>query len=130
MDTTLRVIIIDIMMILEKYIRKGRVCEKMSMYRSYLLKNQFWAKKGNEKNDNLEGEKIFIKHDSEIGGIYAIINNNERKGVKIIVNGEEHWFNNFDKLDSFLGTLKQKEDDFMKILRRKNISQRLRTLDI
>ena len=41
-----------------------------------------------------------------------------------------HWFNNFDKLDTFLGKLKQKEDDFMKILRRKNISKKLRTLDI
>lgn len=130
MDTTLRVIIRNIMITLKKYIKKGRVCGKMSMYRSYLLKNQFWAKKGNEKDKNIEGEKIFIKHDSEIGGIYAIINNNERKGVKIIVNGEEHWFNNFDKLDSFLGRLKQKEDDFMKILRRKNISQRLRKLEI
>ncbi len=99
----------------------------MSMYRSFLLKQNFWAKKGNEKEDN--SEKIFIKHDSEIGGIYAIINT-ERKGVKIIVNGEEHWFNNFDKLDSFLGRLKQREDDFMKILRRKNLSKRLRTLDI
>ena len=101
----------------------------MSMYRSYLLKNQFWAKKGNEKDDKLESEKVFIKHDSEVGGIYAIINT-ERKGVKIIVNGEEHWFNNFDKLDSFLGRLKQSQDDFMKILRRKNLSKRLRTLDI
>jgi len=102
----------------------------MSMYRSYLLKNQFWAKKGNERDGNLKGEKVFIKHDSEIGGIYAIIDNNERKGVKIIVNGEEHWFNNFDKLDMFLSRLKQNEDDFMKILRRKNISQKLRTLEI
>ena len=101
----------------------------MSMYRSYLLKNQFWAKKGNEKDDKLESEKVFIKHDSEVGGIYAIINT-ERKGVKIIVNGEEHWFNNFDKLDSFLGRLKQSQNDFMKILRRKNLSKRLRTLDI
>ena len=100
------------------------------MYRSYLLKNQFWAKKGNERDGNLKGEKVFIKHDSEIGGIYAIIGNNERKGVKIIVNGEEHWFNNFDKLDMFLSRLKQNEDDFMKILRRKNISQKLRTLEI
>jgi len=99
------------------------------MYRSYLLKNQFWAKKGNEKDDKLESEKVFIKHDSEVGGIYAIINT-ERKGVKIIVNGDEHWFNNFDKLDSFLGRLKQNEDDFMKILRRKNLSKKLRTLDI
>ena len=105
------------------------MCEKMSMYRSYLLKNQFWAKKGNEKEHNLESEKVFIKHDSEVGGIYAIINT-ERKGVKIIVNGEEHWFNNFDKLDSFLGRLKQSQDDFIKILRRKNLSKKLRTLDI
>jgi len=106
------------------------VCDKMSMYRSYLLKQNFWARKGNEKDSSVESEKVFIKHDSEIGGIYAIINNNERKGVKIIVNGEEHWFNNFDKLDSFLSRLKQTEDDFMKILKRKNLSQRLRTLDI
>jgi hypothetical protein len=98
------------------------------MYRSYLLKNQFWAKKGNEKSDDME--KVFIKHDSEVGGIYAIINNNDRRGVKIIVGGEEHWFNNFDKLDTFLSRLKQSEDDFMKILRRKNISKRLRTLEI
>ena len=105
------------------------MCDKMSMYRSYLLKNQFWAKKGNEKDFNLESEKVFIKHDSEVGGIYAIINT-ERKGVKIIVNGEEHWFNNFDKLDLFLGRLKQSQDDFMKILRRKNLSKKLRKLDI
>ena len=105
------------------------MCDKMSMYRSYLLKQNFWAKKGNEKDLNIESEKVFIKHDSEVGGIYAIINA-EKKGVKIIVNGEEHWFNNFDKLDSFLGRLKQREDDFMKILRRKNLSKKLRTLDI
>jgi len=105
------------------------VCDKMSMYRSFLLKNNFWAKKGNEKDGKFEGEKVFIKHDSEVGGIYAIINT-ERRGVKIIVNGEEHWFNNFDKLDSFLGRLKQSENDFIKILRRKNLSKKLRTLDI
>ena len=94
------------------------------------FRNQFWAKKGNEKEKNTEGEKVFIKHDSEIGGIYAIININDRKGVKIIVNGKEQWFNNFDKLDAFLSRLKQREDDFMKILRRKNISNKLRTLEI
>ena len=106
------------------------LCGKMSMYRSYLLKNQFWAKKGNEKDDNLLSPKIFIKHDSEVGGIYAIINNPERKGVKIIVNGEEHWFNNFDKLDAFLSQLHRNEDNFMKILRRKDLSKKLRMLDI
>jgi len=103
------------------------VCESMSMYRSYLLKNNFWAKKGNEKNP--EADKVFIKHDSEVGGIYAIIHNDKR-GVKIIAEGNEYFFNNFDKLDTFLNRLQQRRDDFMKILRRKNISQRLRMLDI
>ena len=99
----------------------------MSMYRSYLLKNNFWAKKGNEKNPSLE--KVFIKHDSEVGGIYAILQN-EKKGVKILVEGKEYFFNNFDKLDSFLNRLQQRKDDFMKILRRKNISKKLRMLEI
>jgi len=97
------------------------------MYRSYLLKNNFWAKKGNEQNINLE--KVFIKHDSEVGGIYAIILN-DRKGVKVMVEGKEFFFNNFDKLDSFLTRLQQRKDNFMKILRRKNISQKLRMLEI
>jgi len=100
---------------------------KMSMYRSYLLKNNFWAKKGNEKS--LSAEKVFIKHDLEVGGIYAIIQN-EKKGVKIIADGREYFFNNFDKLDSFLNRLQQRKDDFMKILRRKNISKKLRMLEI
>ena len=99
----------------------------MSMYRSYLLKNNFWAKKGNEQNSNLE--KVFIKHDSEVGGIYAIILN-DRKGLKVMVEGKEFFFNNFDKLDSFLTRLQQRKDNFMKILRRKNISQKLRMLEI
>ncbi len=99
----------------------------MSMYRSYLLKNNFWAKKGNEQNSNLE--KVFIKHDSEVGGIYAIILN-DRRGVKVMVEGKEFFFNNFDKLDSFLTRLQQRKDNFMKILRRKNISQKLRMLEI
>jgi hypothetical protein len=118
-----------ITMTCENFKKNNGVCEKMSMYRSYLLKNQFWAKKGNEKSDSNENEKIFIKHDTEIGGIYAIINP-EQKGVKIVVNGEEHWFNNFDKLDNFLSRLKQSENDFMKILRRKNIASQLRHLEI
>ena len=54
----------------------------MSMYRSYLLKNNFWAKKGNEKSPG--AEKVFIKHDSGVGGIYAIIEN-DKKGVKIML---------------------------------------------
>lgn len=104
------------------------MCEKMSMYRSYLLKNQFWAKKGNEKNPS--AEKIFIRHDNN-GGVYAtILQNGEKKGVKIIVDGNEHFFNNFDKLDLFLNGFIQEQENFAKILRRKNISKKLRKLDI
>ena len=98
----------------------------MSMYRSYLLKNDFWAKKGNSKENS---EKVFIRHDQN-GGIYATILQGERRGVKINVEGTEHFFNNFDKLDLFLNNLTQRQDNFVKILKRKNISKRLRKLDI
>jgi hypothetical protein len=95
----------------------------MSMYRSYLLKNEFWAKKGGS-------EKEFIKHD-EAGGIYAtIINEEEKKGVKIITDGNEYFFNNFDKLDAFLRSLRQRQDDFLKILKRRTISHKLRMLEL
>lgn len=101
------------------------------MYRSYLLKNNFWAKKGNESKNLLNKEKVFIKHDELMGGIYAIIQEGgDNRGVKIIVDGIEHFFNNFDNLDMFLNGLTQKQDDFIKILKRKNISKRLRKLDI
>ncbi len=97
------------------------------MYRSYLLKNEFWAKKGDESNG---GGKIFMKHDVS-GPIYAFIQNGEKKGVKIVVNREEYFFDNFNKLDEFLTKLKQApQDDFMKILARKDISKRLRMLEI
>ncbi|MBD3337506.1 MAG: hypothetical protein GF353_00265 [Candidatus Lokiarchaeota archaeon] len=99
------------------------------MYRSYLLKNNFYAKKGNETRRNPDEPKVFIKHDENIGGIYAIVEN-DNKGVKIHANGEEHFFNNFDRLEVFLNRLKRTQDDFVKILKRKNLSKRLRTLDI
>ena len=99
------------------------------MYRSYLLKNEFWAKKGNERSPDME--KVFIKHELGVGGIYAkVVQRGEKKGVNINVNGEEHFFNNFDKLDVFLNNLKHRQDDFIRILRRKNISRRLRTLEL
>ena len=103
------------------------VCGKMSMYRSYFLKNGFYAKKGNEKVTNTE--KVYIKHTSEMGGIYALVQSDKR-GVKILADGSEFFFNNFDKLDGFLNRLQQRKDDFMRILRRKNISQKLRMLDL
>ncbi|MFX1276626.1 MAG: hypothetical protein ACFFBP_05390 [Promethearchaeota archaeon] len=102
----------------------------MSMFRSYLLKNNFWAKKGNEKDPN-NSEKVYIKHNEVVGGIWAIIENKpDRKGVKIIVEGLEYFFNNFDKLDAFLNRLEQKQNDFMRIVRRRDISHKLRTLEI
>ena len=95
----------------------------MSMYRSYLLKNDFWAK----KNSN---EQIYMKHDQN-GGIYAtILQKEDKKGVQIMVDGEKYFFNNFDKLDLFLNKISQRQDNFVKILKRKNISQKLRKLEI
>ncbi|MFO8018051.1 MAG: hypothetical protein R6U96_05405 [Promethearchaeia archaeon] len=96
----------------------------MSMYRSYLLSKNFWARKGNENND---GEtRTYIKHSQNAGGIYAIIEPNGQRGVKIIADGHEKFFNNFDKLDRYLNRLERRENDFMKILRRKTISKKLR----
>ena len=119
-------------MILGTYIKiKKRVCVKdMSMYRSYLLKNGFWARKGNEKEENYNREKAFIKHDEYMGGIYAIIQEGEKRGVKILVDCDEYFFNNFDNLDNFLNSLTHKQDDFIKILKRKNLSKQLRRLEI
>jgi hypothetical protein len=96
----------------------------MSMYRSYLLKNEFWAKK------NCTDDPVYIKHDNN-GGIYAtIIHNDQSKGVEIMVDGDKFFFNNFDKLDFFLNEISHRQDNFVKILKRKNISQKLRKLDI
>ena len=93
------------------------------MYRSYLLKNAFWAK----KNSN---EQIYMKHDN-FGGIYAtILQDEDKKGVLIMVDGEKYFFNNFDKLDFFLNKISQRQDNFVKILKRKDTSQKLRKLEI
>lgn len=92
------------------------------MYRSYLLKNQFWAKK---KTNHL----TFIRHDPHNGGIYATIKVNP-KGVDITVNGEITFFNNFDKLDEFFAKLEHSQNEFQKILNRKLMSRKLRTLEI
>ncbi|TFF96920.1 MAG: hypothetical protein EU547_05765 [Promethearchaeota archaeon] len=98
----------------------------MSMYRSYLLKRGFFSSKGNSKSDD---KKVFIKHDVEMGGVYAIVESKTR-GVKILTNGDEFFFENFDKLDVFLNQLSKQQNDFIKILNRKSRSKKLRTLDI
>ena len=96
----------------------------MCMYRSYLLKNGFWAKKN---ADN----RIYMRHDKNIGGIYAIIEKEGfEKRVRIIVSSKEYFFDNFDELDFFLAQLHTSQTEFKKILKRKLISKRLRQLQL
>ncbi len=101
-----------------------------NMYRSYFLKNGFYAKKGNEKSAT--SEKVFMKHDENVGGIYAIVENGARKGVRLVVNGRPQFFDNFDKIDEFLSRLSQQnqQNDFVRIMRRRDVSKQLRMLEI
>lgn len=98
--------------------------KKMCWYRNYLVRKGFWARK------KVHCE-IYIKHDLNIGGIYAIIQKDGFiKGIKIIVRKEEYFFSNFNKLDKFLTRLQHEQTDFMRILKRKLISQKLRKLEL
>ena len=94
----------------------------VSMFRNYLLQNNFWAKKGADCN-------VYMRHDSANGGIYASIKTDPR-GVEITVNGEKQFFNNFDELDGFLANIDHSRNEFQRILTRKSISRKLRTLEI
>ena len=93
-----------------------------SMFRNYLLQNNFWAKKGADCN-------VYIRHDSANGGIYAIIKTDPR-GIEITVNSETLFFNNFDELDGFLANINHTHNEFQRILTRKSMSRKLRTLEI
>lgn len=96
----------------------------MCMYRSYLLKNGFWPK----KKSNSE---IFLKHDQNIGGIYAIIQRRGfEKGVKVIVSRKEYFFDNFDDLDMFFMRLHASQTEFDRIIKRKLIGKRLRQIPL
>jgi len=92
------------------------------MFRSYLLKNDFWAKKGRDRT-------VYMKHDINVGGIYAYI---ENRGVKLIVQGRDYFFDNFDNLEFFLNRLNNnsQNDDFTRVLKRRNMENALRTLSI
>lgn len=92
------------------------------MYRNYLLQNHFWAKKMADCN-------IYMRHDSATGGIYAIIMTDPR-GVEITVNDQRRFFNNFDELDGFLANIDHSPNEFQRILNRKLMSRKLRTLKI
>ena len=103
------------------------VCAKMSMYRKYLLKRNFWAvprKDGSDPN-------CYVKHDIKVGGIYAFI---QHRGVKIVAENKEKIFNNFDELDLYLDRLVIFKDnsnsDFLAILNRRNTTKLLRQIPI
>jgi hypothetical protein len=97
------------------------------MFRNYLLKNDFWAQ------PRKDGKKptCYVKHDVRTGGIYAFL---KRRGVKIRVNNEERYFNNFDELDRFLDQLhlsnREDNSEFMQILNRRSTSETLRQLPL
>ena len=94
----------------------------MSMFRNYLLKNDFWAKKGN-------GRTVYMKHDIGIGGLYAYL---ENRGVRLVIRGKSYFFDNFDQLDFFLNRLNatSHDDNFSRIIRRRNTENVLRTIAI
>ncbi|MCF2140296.1 MAG: hypothetical protein K9W44_09610 [Candidatus Lokiarchaeota archaeon] len=98
-----------------------------SMYRKYLLKRDFWAvpkKNGEEPN-------CYVKHDVNIGGIYAYL---KHRGVKITVQGETRYFNNFTDLDQFLDQLKlstrAENSEFMAIINRRTTTKYLRQIPL
>ncbi len=95
------------------------------MYRKYLLKRDFWAvpkKNGDEPN-------CYVKHDVQIGGIYAYL---RHRGVKITVNGESRFFNNFNDLESYLDQLRlstrNDTSEFMAIINRRSTTKLLRQI--
>ncbi len=95
------------------------------MYRKYLLKRDFWAvpkKNGDEPN-------CYVKHDVAIGGIYAYL---RHRGVKITVNGESRFFNNFNDLESYLDQLRlstrNDTSEFMAIINRRSTTKLLRQI--
>ena len=105
-----------------------QVCvKKMSMYRSYLLKRDFWA------SPRKDGQKptCYVKHDVRTGGIYAFLKN---RGVTIRVNNEEREFHNFDELDSYLDRLyvstREDTSNFLQILNRRSTSNTLRKIPL
>ena len=100
------------------------MCEKKSIFKSYLLKQYCWAKKGSSQT-------VYIKHYYNWnGGMYAIIKSGAKRGVSLFVNRQEYFFDNFDRLDGFLSKISHKQDSFMKILKRRDTSRKLRLLDI
>ncbi|UYP44563.1 hypothetical protein NEF87_000848 [Candidatus Lokiarchaeum ossiferum] len=99
----------------------------MSMYRKYLLKNNFWPQSSNNGSE----PNCYVKHEIHTGGIYAYI---QHRGVKIIANNETQFFNNFKMLDEYLDELSVKmrneTSDLMKIINRRTTSNMLRQIPL
>ena len=97
------------------------------MFRRYLLKKKFWPVKSRN------GETVFMTHSAANGGIYAYLEQGERRGVKIVAGGKESFFDNFDNLDEFLDGLQRQEKtqaSFMNILARRTRETYFRQLAI
>ena len=97
----------------------------MSMYRKYLLKRHFWAqprKQGGEPH-------CYVKHDVKTGGVYAYI---QHRGVRIVTDGDQRTFNNFNDLDEYLDKLsvstRGETSQFLQILNRRSTTKMLRKL--
>ncbi|MHA1745358.1 MAG: hypothetical protein ACTSWW_05125 [Promethearchaeota archaeon] len=105
-----------------------KVCVKtMSMYRKYLLKRHFWAqprKQGGEP-------QCYVKHDVNTGGVYAYI---QHRGVRIVTEGDQRNFSNFNELDEYLDKLSVSTRDdtsqFLSILNRRTTTKMLRQLPL
>ena len=99
----------------------------MSMYRKYLLKRHFWAqprKQGGEP-------QCYVKHDVNTGGVYAYI---QHRGVRIVTEGDQRNFSNFNELDEYLDKLSVSTRDdtsqFLSILNRRTTTKMLRQLPL
>lgn len=99
----------------------------MSMYRKYLLKQNFWPQTKNDGNNPV----CYVKHEIHTGGIYAYIHH---RGVKIVANNETQFFSNFKMLDEYLDKLSAKmrseTSDLMKIINRRATSNMLRQIPL
>ncbi|MFX1569032.1 MAG: hypothetical protein ACFFCV_11775 [Promethearchaeota archaeon] len=94
------------------------------MYRNYLLEKGFWPKKKTNS-------QIFLKHDPNIGGIYAEIQKDGfNKGIKIIIREKEYFFTNFDNLDTFFDQLQTCHTKFKHILNKKLTGNKWKKLEL
>ena len=97
------------------------------MFRRFLLKNDFWAQ------PRRDGQKptCYVKHSVKVGGIYAFL---QPKGVKLRVDDDERYFNNFDDLEGYLERLnlnaKDTSNEFMHIINRRTTTKALRQIPL